>query len=76
MNWTKRKDTNTNHTGGTLNECDGFRIWKGKYRVYSTIYSANEWHLERLSDRMIVYSANTAKECKENFEYRKDWLND
>ena len=72
--WVKEKDTNLDHTAMTKYVTDGFVVWKGKYRVFSSIYSANEWHLQRLSDRMVVWSAKTAKECMEMLECRRDWL--
>lgn len=62
--WIKKADENHSHTASTMYEKEGFRVWKGKYRVFSCIYSANEWHLERKSDHKIAYSAKTAKECR------------
>ncbi len=67
--WKKTEDTNYRHTAVTMYETDGFRVWKGKYRVFDTIYSANEWHLERLSDHRILHSGRTAKECMGVLEY-------
>ena len=69
MKWKQIKDNSIHHTAETMYITDGYKIWKGKYRIFSCIYSANEWHLERLSDHRILWSAKTAKECKENFEY-------
>ena len=67
VKWEKKKDENYHHTAVTMYVTDGYKIWKGKYRVYSSIFSANEWHLQRTSDGMVLYSAKTAKECMENF---------
>ena len=69
--WEKIKDTDWHHTAETAYVTEGFRIWKGKYRVFSVIYSANEWHLERLSDHKILFGARTAKECKEALDHAK-----
>ncbi len=69
VEWKKIKDTNTKHTAATKYETDGFVIWKGRYRVFSSIYSANEWHLERLSDHRMMHSCRTAKECMDVLEY-------
>lgn len=66
--WKKVRDDNINHSATTMYVVDGYRIWKGRYRVYSAIYSSDEWHLERVSDRKILWSAKTAKECKVNFD--------
>lgn len=62
--WIKKADDNYRHTASTIYEKSGFVVWKGKYRVFSSIYSADEWHLERKSDHKIAYSAKTAKECR------------
>lgn len=62
--WIKKADENHSRTASTMYEKEGFRVWKGKYRVFSCIYSADEWHLERKSDHKIAYSAKTAKECR------------
>lgn len=66
--WKKIPDLDTNHTALTMYEKDGFRVWKGKRRIYSVIYSANKWHLERLSDHMVLYSAETAKRCRTTYD--------
>lgn len=73
MKWSKSKDTRIGwqYTGATIYEADGFRIWKGKYRIVSVIYSADKWHLERMSDHKIVYSARTAKECMAAYERKE-----
>ena len=65
VNWTKEKETRTGweYTASTRYRTDGFLVWKGKYRVFSIIHSADEWHLERLSDHRILHSGRTAKEC-------------
>lgn len=67
--FTKRKDERRGwqFTASTMYERDGFRIWKGKYKVISVIYSANEWHLERLADHKMIFSAKTAKACAEYY---------
>ena len=67
--WEQRKDPNRNHTAETMYVTDGYKIWKGKYNVFSVIMSANEWHLQRVSDGKVLYSARTAKECKSKFEW-------
>lgn len=67
--WEKQKDPNNDHTAMTMYTTDGYKIWKGKFHVYSVIYSANEWHLQRNSDGKVLYSARTAKECMENFAW-------
>lgn len=67
-NWEKTKDPNLYHSAATMYTAGDFRIWKGKYRVFSAIWSADEWHLERVSDRKILFSAKTAKECKAYLE--------
>ena len=69
MKWTKTEDTNIHHTAMTIYETDGFRVWRGKYQVFDCLYSANEWHLERLSDHRILHSGKTAKECMGTLEY-------
>lgn len=69
MNWEKKPDTDRWHTAMTMYVADGYRIWKGKYRVRACIYTANEWHLQRVSDGRVLYSAKTAKECKEKFDW-------
>lgn len=78
MEWTKRTaNTSCRVTAPTVYVTEGFKVWKGKYYVFSIITSANEWHLERLSDNTIVYSAKTAKECMkecENWHVRHRWL--
>lgn len=56
-------------TASTKYEADGFRIWKGKIWLGSCFWSADEWHLERMSDHKILHSARTAKECKGALEY-------
>ena len=71
VEWKQIKDDDRHHTAETMYVTDGYIIWKGKYRIYSTIYSSNAWHLERLSDHRIIWSALTAKECKENFEWAR-----
>lgn len=68
MNWEKKRDTNYRHTAVTMYEKDGYRIWKGKRWIISIIYSANKWHLERLSDHKVIWSDKTAKACMENFD--------
>lgn len=75
MVWEKVRDENYDHTAVTVYVTEGYRIWKGRYRVFSAIYSANEWHLERLSDHRIIWSEKTAKACMENAEYAisRDW---
>ena len=70
-NWNKTKDEDFGHSASTVYSCEGYRIWKGKYCVFSAIYSADEWHLQRTSDRKVIYSARTAKECMEAFEQGK-----
>lgn len=65
MKWEKQRDENINHTAMTMYVADGYRVWKGKRRIYSAIYSADEWHLERTSDHKVLYSAKTAKACME-----------
>lgn len=67
--WEKVRDNDLNHTAMTMYIADGYRIWKGKRRINNTIYSSDEWHLERISDRKVLWNAKTAKECKENFDY-------
>ena len=67
--WKRVADTNYRHTASTKYESDGFVVWKGKYRVFSCIYSANEWHLQRIADGKILHSGKTAKECKGALEY-------
>ena len=62
--WIKKVDEDYHHTASTMYEKEGFKVWKGKYRVFSCIYSADEWHLERKSDHKVAYSAKTAKECR------------
>lgn len=69
VDWKKLEDKNYDHTAATKYESDDFVIWKGKYRVFSVIYSADQWHLERLSDHRIMHSCRTAKECMGVLEY-------
>lgn len=71
MNWEKQKvncGVSYGLSASTIYCVDGYRIWKGKYCVVGCIYSADEWHLQRMSDKKIIFSARTAKECKEAFE--------
>lgn len=84
VKWIASPDLDNRHTAMTKYETDGFVLWKGKYQVFSCLYSANKWHLERLSDRKILFSAKTAKECKATFDnsvkrgidvHTEEWLN-
>lgn len=69
IDWVKEKETNHRHTAATRYVADGFVIWKGKRRVFSSIYSANEWHLIRVSDGRELHYGKTAKECMGALEY-------
>lgn len=69
INWTAKPETDYTHTASTKYEADNFVIWKGKKRVLSVIYSADEWHLIRKSDGQELHSGKTAKECKSVLEY-------
>lgn len=66
MDWKKEKDLDTRHTGATIYRADGYKVWKGKYRVCYSIYSSDEWHLQRESDGKVLHSAKTAKACMES----------
>lgn len=66
--WERKADTDSRHTAATMYEKDGFRVWKGKRKIYSVIYSADKWHLERITDHEVLYSAGTAKECREAYD--------
>lgn len=69
VNWEKHKDTDWDHTASTLYVTDGYKIWKGKRRIFSIIYSADKWHLVRTKDNYEVHSGKTAKECMGCVEY-------
>lgn len=69
INWTAKPETDHTHTASTKYEAENFIIWKGKKRVFSVIYSANEWHLIRKSDGQELHFGKTAKECKCFLEY-------
>ena len=71
-NWNKTKTNDfCNYSAATIYNYGDYTIWRGKYCVFSAIYSADEWHLQRTSDRKVIYSARTAKECMEAFEQGK-----
>ena len=69
VDWKQVKDMSGRHTAETKYEADGFVIWKGRYNVFSSIYSSNEWHLVRIADNKVLHSGITAKECKGALEY-------
>lgn len=56
-------------TGAKRYVSDEYYIWKGRRHIFSSIYSADEWHLVRKSDKECIHSAKTAKECKGALEY-------
>lgn len=69
IKWTALEDTDYTHTAATKYVADGFVLWKGRRRVLSCIYSADEWHLIRTADGNELHYAKTAKECMGALEY-------
>lgn len=69
IKWEAVKDTDYRHTASTKYVSDNFVIWKGKKRVISCLYSANEWHLIRKSDGAELHSSIIAMECRDLLEY-------
>ena len=65
--WNKEKDPYGEYAT-TVYVREGYTIGKGRYCIFSVIYSAVAWHLRRLSDNKVIYSAKTAKECMEAFD--------
>lgn len=76
--WKAERDERTGwqYTAATIYKTNGYRIWKGKYRVVSCLYSADKWHIEREADHKIIWSANTAKQCKKDFDFARQMAGD
>lgn len=71
IEWTATPETGIGrkYTAATRYVADGFYIWKGRRYIDFNFYTADKWHLIRVSDGKCIHSATTAKQCKDALEY-------